>query len=256
MAAASCPTPIEISNFYNAVQWAAGLELFLLINDPMQVFFTTDHPNGAPFTTYPELFALLMSADLRAQWLSRLPAEVLELTDAARRSSANIRSTRSRTMTPRRRRASSMASTDRGSLGAGSVADVAVYKRREATAPACSATRPTCSRTASSSCGTATSSRYTRGKTLHVQPAITIRHINKRLDSYYDDLYGLPRGMFDVPGRGAAAPGRFRGGSMPQLVRKGVRIDDSFAEAFPMSGTGLIITAPNAQMGADRPRRP
>ncbi|MGA9823952.1 MAG: formylmethanofuran--tetrahydromethanopterin N-formyltransferase, partial [Methylocystis sp.] len=32
---------------------------------------------------------------------------------------------------------------------------------------------------------------------------------------------------------------------MPQLVRKGVRIDDSFAEAFPMSGTGLIITAPN-----------
>jgi formylmethanofuran--tetrahydromethanopterin N-formyltransferase len=31
---------------------------------------------------------------------------------------------------------------------------------------------------------------------------------------------------------------------MPQLVRKGVRIDDSFAEAFPMSGTGLVITAP------------
>ena len=33
---------------------------------------------------------------------------------------------------------------------------------------------------------------------------------------------------------------------MPQLVRKGVRIDDSFAEAFPMSGTGLVITAPIA----------
>jgi len=31
---------------------------------------------------------------------------------------------------------------------------------------------------------------------------------------------------------------------MPQLIRKGVRIDESFAEAFPMSGTGLIITAP------------
>jgi len=32
---------------------------------------------------------------------------------------------------------------------------------------------------------------------------------------------------------------------MSQLTRKGVRIDDSFAEAFPMAGTGLIVTAPN-----------
>ena len=32
---------------------------------------------------------------------------------------------------------------------------------------------------------------------------------------------------------------------MPQLTRKGVRIDDSFAEAFPMAGSGLVITAPN-----------
>jgi formylmethanofuran--tetrahydromethanopterin N-formyltransferase len=31
---------------------------------------------------------------------------------------------------------------------------------------------------------------------------------------------------------------------MSQLTRRGVRIDDSFAEAFPMAGTGLVITAP------------
>jgi formylmethanofuran dehydrogenase subunit A len=36
-------------DFYNAVQWAVGLELFLLIEDPSRVFFTTDHPNGAHF---------------------------------------------------------------------------------------------------------------------------------------------------------------------------------------------------------------
>ena len=63
------PYSYRVSDFFNAVQWAAGLELFLLCNDPMQVFFTTDHPNGAPFTTYPEVFALLMSADKRAQYL-------------------------------------------------------------------------------------------------------------------------------------------------------------------------------------------
>lgn len=32
---------------------------------------------------------------------------------------------------------------------------------------------------------------------------------------------------------------------MSGLVRNGVRIDDSFAEAFPMAAAGLIITAPN-----------
>lgn len=31
---------------------------------------------------------------------------------------------------------------------------------------------------------------------------------------------------------------------MPQLTRKGIRIDDSFAEAFAMRGTGIVITAP------------
>src|SRR5690606_30725144 len=31
-------------DYYSTVQWAAGLELFLLITDPWRVFFTTDHP--------------------------------------------------------------------------------------------------------------------------------------------------------------------------------------------------------------------
>ncbi|HSB52882.1 MAG TPA: formylmethanofuran dehydrogenase subunit A, partial [Gemmatimonadales bacterium] len=33
-------------NFVNALQWAIGLELFLLVTDPWRVFLTTDHPNG------------------------------------------------------------------------------------------------------------------------------------------------------------------------------------------------------------------
>ncbi len=52
-------------DFYGTTQWAVGLELFLLITDPWRVFFTTDHPNGAPFTAYPELFALLMDRSAR-----------------------------------------------------------------------------------------------------------------------------------------------------------------------------------------------
>jgi formylmethanofuran dehydrogenase subunit A len=45
------PYNYRCADFYNAVQWAVGMELFLLIDDPWRVFFTTDHPNGAPFTT-------------------------------------------------------------------------------------------------------------------------------------------------------------------------------------------------------------
>jgi formylmethanofuran dehydrogenase subunit A len=49
----------------NAVQWAIGLELALMINDSWKITLSTDHPNGAPFTTYPEIISLLMSAKAR-----------------------------------------------------------------------------------------------------------------------------------------------------------------------------------------------
>ena len=48
----------------NAVQWAVGLELLLLISDPWRIFLTTDHPNGACFWRYPEIIHLLMDADV------------------------------------------------------------------------------------------------------------------------------------------------------------------------------------------------
>ena len=83
-------------DFVNALQWAIGLELFLLIDDPWQVFFTTDHPNGAPFTAYPDILHLLMDADERARAGStRLPQARARDDHAAVDRSANIRSTRS-----------------------------------------------------------------------------------------------------------------------------------------------------------------
>ena len=43
------PYTYKGSNLVNAVQWAVGLELLLLIDDPWRIFLTTDHPNGACF---------------------------------------------------------------------------------------------------------------------------------------------------------------------------------------------------------------
>ncbi len=66
-------------NFVNALQWAIGLELFLLVEDPWRVVLTTDHPNGAPFTTYPHLVRLLMDRDFRMAMFGRLHPAAREL---------------------------------------------------------------------------------------------------------------------------------------------------------------------------------
>jgi len=50
-----------------AIQWAIGLELALLANDPMRVFMTTDHPNAGPFIRYPRIMKWLMSQEARDQ---------------------------------------------------------------------------------------------------------------------------------------------------------------------------------------------
>jgi formylmethanofuran dehydrogenase subunit A len=59
----------------NAVQWAVGLELLLLIRDPWRVYLTTDHPNGGCFWRYPEILRLLMDVEFRKQEVARLPPE-------------------------------------------------------------------------------------------------------------------------------------------------------------------------------------
>ena len=68
------PTNTPAASFANAVQWAVGLEVVLAAPDLWRVIFSTDHPNGAPFTRYPEIVHLLMDRDERARWLERLPA--------------------------------------------------------------------------------------------------------------------------------------------------------------------------------------
>jgi formylmethanofuran dehydrogenase subunit A len=64
--------------FVNALQWAIGLEWYLLMEDPWRVAMSTDHPNGGSFLAYPEIVALLMSRDYRREALKRVHPRVLE----------------------------------------------------------------------------------------------------------------------------------------------------------------------------------
>ena len=50
--------------------------------------------------------------------------------------------------------------------------------------------------------------------------------------------------------RPIAARAAIRRGGMPDLSVNGVAIDDTFAEAFGMRATAIVITAPNREMGA------
>ncbi|MFM7845467.1 MAG: formylmethanofuran dehydrogenase subunit A [Planctomycetota bacterium] len=71
------PYSYKGDNLVNAVQWAVGLELLLLIKDPWRVFLTTDHPNGACFWRYPEIIHMLMNADYRRERVMKLPPAVM-----------------------------------------------------------------------------------------------------------------------------------------------------------------------------------
>lgn len=113
-------------NFVNALQWCVGLELFLQVEDPWRIFLTTDHPNGAPFTSYPHLIRLLMDRTFRRDMLSRInpaarKASVLDSLDREYSLSEIAIMTRA---APAR----SLGLTNRGHLGPGAMADITVYK--------------------------------------------------------------------------------------------------------------------------------
>ncbi|MBV8536073.1 MAG: formylmethanofuran dehydrogenase subunit A [Alphaproteobacteria bacterium] len=112
-------------NFVNALQWTIGLELFLLIKDPWRVFLTTDHPNGAPFTAYPTLIRLLMDRDFRNASLKEIhPAaqKVTTLGSIAREYTLDEIAIMTRAAPAR-----ILGLADRGHLGVGAAADIAVY---------------------------------------------------------------------------------------------------------------------------------
>ena len=77
------------------------------------------------------------------------------------------------------------------------------------------------------------------GHALAVQPGFDAS-IERRLGRWYDHVFGVSLSAFDVV---ASDPERFEAVACRRMTRNGVRIDDTFAEAFDMRGTALLITA-------------
>ena len=115
-------------SYVNALQWVIGLEMFLLVKNPWQVVLTTDHPNGGPFTSYPHLIRLLMDRSFRAEQLAKLHPEVAS--QCALRAITRELSLDEIAIMTRTGPARLLGLTDRGQLGLGAAADIAVYREQ------------------------------------------------------------------------------------------------------------------------------
>mgnify|MGYP001158559191 FL=1 len=119
------PIKYKKSNYIHAIMWVTGLEAALMIDDPWKVCMTTDHPNGGYFTTYPRVVTWLMSQKARGKYMEKVNKRAksrtaLESLDREYSFSDIVISTRAGT-------ARLLGLNDKGHLGVGADADVAVY---------------------------------------------------------------------------------------------------------------------------------
>ncbi len=119
------PFKYRDQNYVNALQWAIGLELFLSVEDPWRIFLTTDHPNGAPFTSYPHLIRLLMDRSFRNEAFAKLNLDAQAMSNL---NSLNREySLYDIAIMTRAGAAKLIGLNDRGHLSVGAGADITVY---------------------------------------------------------------------------------------------------------------------------------
>ena len=124
-------TPIKYKNksLVHALQWAIGLEWYLLVQDPWRVVMSTDHPNGGSFLAYPQIIRLLMDRTYRRDILNTCHPMVRErssLGDLDREYTLNEIAIITRAGPAR-----ILGLHNKGHLGVGADADLTIYTPHE-----------------------------------------------------------------------------------------------------------------------------
>jgi formylmethanofuran dehydrogenase subunit A len=120
-------TPIQYKNksLVHGLQWAIGLEWYLMVNDPWRVVMSTDHPNGGSFLAYPQIIRMLMDRTYRAEILKTCHPRVLErcqLSDLTREYTLGEIAIITRAGPAR-----ILGLANKGHLGPGADADITIY---------------------------------------------------------------------------------------------------------------------------------
>jgi len=119
------PFRYKRSSAVHATQWSIALEIMLLIKDPWKIFMTTDHPNAGPFFSYPKIFAWYISKAARDKLLSKINKR------ARKKSLLNSidreLSLYELAIVTRAGQAKALGLKDKGHLGVGADADIAIY---------------------------------------------------------------------------------------------------------------------------------
>src|SRR5438093_3874498 len=119
------PITYKEKSFVHALQWAIGLEWYLLMNDPWRVPMSTDHPNRGSCLAYPEIIHLLMDGTYRQEALKRVHPRVLQratLRDLNREYTLNEIA-----IITRAGPAKILGLKQKGHLGIGADADITIY---------------------------------------------------------------------------------------------------------------------------------
>jgi formylmethanofuran dehydrogenase subunit A len=119
--------PIRYKNrsHVHTTQWAIGLEWLLMMTDPWRIALSTDHPNGGSFTAYPQIIRLLMDRDFRTEALRAVNPRAIartRLPDLDREYSLYEIAIITRAAPARL-----LGLTQKGHLGPGADADIAIY---------------------------------------------------------------------------------------------------------------------------------
>ncbi|MCZ6525146.1 MAG: formylmethanofuran dehydrogenase subunit A [Gammaproteobacteria bacterium] len=123
------PFSYQENIYVHALQWAIGLELFLLSQDPWRIILSTDHPNGGSFMSYPKLIRLLMDKEFRKQEIKSVNQKAINKTilqDLDREYSLNEIA-----IITRAGPAKALNLKHKGHLGVGADADITVYDEHE-----------------------------------------------------------------------------------------------------------------------------
>ena len=189
----------------SSLQWAIGLEMMLLSNDPERTILTTDHPNGGPFTEYPRIIHWLMDKEARDREIAGLHKVIGERSGlgAIEREytlSEIAQLTRSGP-------AKLLGLTDRGHLRDGARADVAIYRDdKDRTAMFSRARLVLKDGAVIVEDGEIVDWRSGRTLELVVE---SDKAMEKRTDAYLVDRFGAGLDSFAVPDEAFAAPDVF-----------------------------------------------